>query len=389
MSIRISDIPQADNLNDVANVINAISSGAETYQDIASIIRKTDRQGRYYRLAAELLGFIKNHRNKSVLTLKGKEFLRKRNDQDALLRTAILNCKIIQRMIPFFELNTNGITREQIIDFLKEITRSKSKTMMPRRASTIISWLKEVNIVTDINGNYFLDQNVGKNIKLLSFSDVTEPIIPNGYSLKEYEDLIFELVVKSIEDPNQKFQIKGRLITASDISEQLKDLGLNWDLKVSSGKTKNYKADFIDTLTRDKLIECVSLFRDSSYFLVNFTLNSTCKVTTKKNLPQPSKKKAENDDVGKRIQFSTGYMGNTKRNLELIIDSTLPDFKKNIPDEWKNIIVYNNYMIHDIELPKNITNSQLLRILAIRKGKIIRSIEVDGETYENQFSFLA
>ena len=205
----------------------------------------------------------------------------------------------------------------------------------------------------------------------------------------EYEDLILELVAKSIEDPNRKFEIKGKLITGGDISEQLKDLGLNWDLKESSGKTKNYKADFIDTITSDKLIECVDLFRDTSYFLVNFNLNAACKVTTKKNLPQPSKKKAEDDDVGKRIQFCTGYMGNTKSNLDLIIDSTIPDFKKNIPNEWKNIIVYNNYLINDIELPKNITNSQLLRILAIRKGKIIRTIEVDGETYENQFSFLA
>jgi len=205
----------------------------------------------------------------------------------------------------------------------------------------------------------------------------------------EYEDLILELVAKSIEDPNRKFEIKGTLITGSDISEQLKELGLNWDLKESSGKTKNYKSDFLDTLTRDKLIECISFFRNSSYFLVNFNLNPACKVTTKKNIPQPSKKKAEDDDVGKRIQFSTGYMGYNKRNLDLIIDSTVPDFKNNIPNEWKNIIVYNNYLIDDIELPKNVTNSQLLRILSIRKGKIIRIIEVDGETHENQFLFVA
>ena len=230
---------------------------------------------------------------------------------------------------------------------------------------------------------YSRGEFIGPAIKITSSS--------TKFTLKgshEYEDLILELVAKSIEDPNRKFEIKGKLITGSDITEQLKDLGLNWDLKESSGKTKNYKSDFIDTIKKDKLIECINFFRNSSYFLANFNLNSTCKVTTKKNVPQPSKKKAEDDDVNKRIQFSTGYMENTKRNLDLIIDSTVPDFKKNIPNEWKNIIVYNNYMINEIELPKNVKNSQLLRILAIRKGKIIRTIDIDGETYENQFSFI-
>lgn len=205
----------------------------------------------------------------------------------------------------------------------------------------------------------------------------------------EYEDLILEIVSKSIEDPNRQFEIKGRLITGSENSEQILKLGLNWELKESTGKTKNYKSDFIDQVTRDKLIECNSIFRENSYFLVSFNINSTCKVTTKKSIPQPSKKKVEDDDVSKRIQFSTGYIKNTKNNLELIIDSILPDFKDVIPKNWNNIVICNNYLITDIKLPKNMKDSRLLRIFAIREGKIIRTIEIDGETHENQFSFLA
>jgi hypothetical protein len=205
----------------------------------------------------------------------------------------------------------------------------------------------------------------------------------------EYEDLIIEIIAKSIEDPKQEFEIRGRIVTGSDISEQLTKLGLNWKLKESTGKTKNYKSDFIDKITRDKLIECNSSFRTNSYFLVNFNLGSTCKVSTKKNIPQPSKKKVEDDDASKRIQFSTGYLRNTGKNLELVIDSVIPDFKKQIPNDWKNIMVYNNYLIDDIEVPKNIKDTRLLRIFAIRKGKIIRTIEIDGESYENQFPFLA
>ena len=205
----------------------------------------------------------------------------------------------------------------------------------------------------------------------------------------EYEDLILELVANSIEDPKKQFEIKGRVVTGSDISEQLIKLGLNWELKESTGKTKNYKSDFIDEMTRDKLIECNSSFRNNSYFLANFNISSTCKVSTKKSIPQPSKKKAEDDDVSARIQFSIGYMKNNKKNLELIIDSLIPDFKNRVPNNWKNIIVYNNYLIDDIVLPKNINDSRLLRVFAIRKGKLIRTVEIDGETHENQYSFLA
>jgi len=42
-------------LDDVIRTVEAVQGGAQSFQDIAGYIGKVDRQGRYYRLAAEIL----------------------------------------------------------------------------------------------------------------------------------------------------------------------------------------------------------------------------------------------------------------------------------------------------------------------------------------------
>ena len=204
----------------------------------------------------------------------------------------------------------------------------------------------------------------------------------------EYEDLILEIVAKTIPDANQKFEIKGKLISGEDINKIISELGFNWNLKKSTGQVQNYKADILDEATKDQLVESIDLFRENSYLLLNFNLNPSCKVSTKKNIPQPSKKKIEEDDVDKRIQFCTGYLSNKEKNLQIVLESSLPDFISEIPEKWKNITIFNNYKMTEVEIPKNIQNSRLLRIMAIRKGKLLRSIDIDGEIYEKQYNIV-
>ncbi|MFX1356085.1 MAG: hypothetical protein ACFFA8_02265 [Promethearchaeota archaeon] len=201
----------------------------------------------------------------------------------------------------------------------------------------------------------------------------------------EYEDLILEIVTKTISN-NSDFEIKGRLITGSDISKIISNLGFNWELKQSTGKTKNFKADIIDKTNREQLLNAIDMFRENSYLLISFNLGSNCKVTTKKNIPQPSKKKIEDDDVNKRVQFCTGYIRNNKQNLDYIINLIIPDFKADISSNWKSITLYNNYKITDIEIPKSLTDSRLMRIMSVREGKVFRSLEIDGEIIEKQYS---
>jgi hypothetical protein len=201
----------------------------------------------------------------------------------------------------------------------------------------------------------------------------------------EYEDLILEAVANTISE--DEVDIKGTLITGSDISELITNLGFDWNLKKSTGKTKNYKANILSKTNKGTLLESIDAFRKTSYFLISLNLNPTCKVTTKKNIPQPSQKKVEEDDLSKRIGFCSGTIVNNDKNLKMVKELSLHDFQSDIPEKWKSIIIKNNYKITDIILPDHIDNWQLKRILAIRKGKLFRSIDIDGEIIEKQYSF--
>jgi len=201
----------------------------------------------------------------------------------------------------------------------------------------------------------------------------------------EYEDLVQELVLKSISV--EEVEIEGILITGKDISERLRELNLEWDFKESTGKTKNFKAKFIETLQIEKIINLIDEFREYGYFLLDFKLGKWVKVDTKKRLPRPSKKKPIDDDVSDRVQFCKGYTDHTEENNKMIIDEVLYDFKDEVPEDWSKITLRNNYKIDEIAIPRDIKDSRLLRILAIRKGKLIRTAKIDDEVVEKQYPF--
>ena len=149
MKLRSFDIPQADRLPSVIMAAIAIGNGARTDVQIIQQIPglSTPRQGRYYRDALELLGFVETHRNNSRLTALGESFLLNPTIQNPILISAVLNIEVVQRLIPFFELHV-GATRAQIQNFLYEIVEGGAgNSTVPRRLSTLISWLGALNIV--------------------------------------------------------------------------------------------------------------------------------------------------------------------------------------------------------------------------------------------------
>ncbi|MBY8981340.1 MAG: hypothetical protein KGD57_00195 [Candidatus Lokiarchaeota archaeon] len=203
----------------------------------------------------------------------------------------------------------------------------------------------------------------------------------------EFEDIIQELVTKVY--PKDEIPITGLLITGSDIKDKIQNFGLDWKLKASTGKTKNYKAEILGEISRETLLKVFDEIRYLGYLLVSFAAaDKSCKVTTNKRLPQPSKKKPEDDDVTKRIGFCKGDIINTEKNLEMVIEELLPDFKSEISKNWKKIRILNTYKIDELEFPKNEKNSMLLRIMSIRKGKLIRTAIIDDESNEKQYSIV-
>ena len=188
MRIPSSEIPQADKLEDIVKVAEAVGKGNETYQDIAAYIGKVERQGRYYRRAAEVLGVIESHHNHAKLTKTGNKLLSTSDvkERNKLLTQLIFNVQIFQRMIPLFESNPRGITKDRIEKFMEEVTQPVGPSMMDRRASTIISWLTEVGVIKEVNSRYILDADLPEKLPYVEFK-ITEPILPKIDDLREYQ----------------------------------------------------------------------------------------------------------------------------------------------------------------------------------------------------------
>jgi len=191
MRIPTRDIPQADELSDVLEVVDAVATGSLTYQELADAVGKVERQGRYYRRAAEILGLIVSAgHNRSSLSALGREYVSvsgvKKNE---IVLQAVLNARIFQRIVPFLESKMPaGCTADEFKTFLDGVTEATGRTMMPRRANTLLGWLKSVGMVEIAHGRYSLCP-LPTSAGVIRFVDEKEPLLPTTFSLREYEEV--------------------------------------------------------------------------------------------------------------------------------------------------------------------------------------------------------
>lgn len=206
--IPITQVPQADELSKVITTVEAVQNDCKTDLQIADYVGFTDRQGRYYRLAAEILGLLENQNNNANLTEIGEDLVIL-NDENRIKKI-----RIILRAIPLFkkildkiEQSDDGLSRSQIIDFLKEIIEGSESTII-RRYSTIINWLIASLLVRlDIrelpDGEretvYIINDQID-DVDFSEINDLNESIYPVNYSkeidIKEDRFTVFELLRK-------------------------------------------------------------------------------------------------------------------------------------------------------------------------------------------------
>lgn len=189
MRVPSEEIPQADNLFDVVRTVIAVGQGARTFQQIAQAINKVDRQGRYYRKAAEIIGLVINRSNNASLTPLGLSFVR--NDPTVshpILIQGVFNSRIFQRIIPFLESKgTDGVSRDEFKSFLIETTDLGNTSMPNRRISTVISWANDLGMVSVINGRYVIaQQTINRLVPIIEFNNSDEPLLPSSNNLIEY-----------------------------------------------------------------------------------------------------------------------------------------------------------------------------------------------------------
>jgi hypothetical protein len=191
MKIPSKDVIQADSPEREVQTIEAIAQGAKTDDDIAKAIGGLDaRQGRYYRRAGEILGFLRRDaQNKSALTALGREYAgaSAQRKRDLMLRVLLMN-PLVQRLIPFLEAKgKTGASRAELERFLPGVAELGTRSMAHRRASSYIHWLRTFGLAEIRRGNLVL-QPLPAAIPLVRYESDEEPIFPNRYELEEYEE---------------------------------------------------------------------------------------------------------------------------------------------------------------------------------------------------------
>lgn len=192
--ITSKDIPQADKLVSVLQTVIAVGRGSHSDIEIANQIPGIEgdaRQGRYYRNAAVKLGFISNSHNHAELNHKGIELLNNPVLTNPLFISSVLSLEVYQKLLPYLEIHTEGLTRNDIMNYLISISDpSMGQSMIPRRISTIIAWLKVMGLlIEDTQRNFKLNNNIYSLIPIFEIEDIDQPIFPITGDLIEFETI--------------------------------------------------------------------------------------------------------------------------------------------------------------------------------------------------------
>jgi hypothetical protein len=146
------EIPQADLLEDVLACARIVSKGGTvSYQEIATMLRKTDRQGRYYRRAAEILGLIESAgKNSSRLTPLGDLVLAADEQQRRnILSQRLARLTIFQIVLQALANSGGSMDRTELEQLLRANTTLVTREMRHRRLKTILSWLVSVRLARE------------------------------------------------------------------------------------------------------------------------------------------------------------------------------------------------------------------------------------------------
>ncbi len=190
MRIQSFEVPQADRLESVVQVIINVANGSRTDAEIIHNIGdlNTTRQGRYYRLAAELLGFITNRSNNAQLTANGEQFVQNPTLNNPVFIAAVLGLEVNQRLLPYIELFPDGLAREDIEEYLKSIVaRDIGESMIGRLVKTILSWLMTIKVITEVDHRFRSVNLFTANLPVLEIDNIEQPILPTSGALDEYQ----------------------------------------------------------------------------------------------------------------------------------------------------------------------------------------------------------
>ena len=278
------EIPQADTLDNIIDVVEFVAKGYSSYQMIAKKLGLVERQGRYYRLAGELLGFIHNvpHQNRASLTPLGKKFLSSPSDERrTMIFAQIFSVPVVQTVIGILVASGGCALQEEIYGVLFDIVTDSTKTMMRRRLQTVLSWLGTLGIITK-SGSVVKLANFPESTNLIEIKDVRLPVLPRIEETKLFKDVFasalsnreiiqVEARIASLERTNQNHEILrnmfaqrvrscGTISTFNsyvDLAARINNASIIVEAKILGSNLEDEIHRGLSQLTKFKALQCL------------------------------------------------------------------------------------------------------------------------------------
>ena len=191
------------------------------------------------------------------------------------------------------------------------------------------------------------------------------------WAIKTSAEYANYLVKRCLADVQKPLKIKGAIISTLDIKDKI-----NFEID----KVKNYmgiKQILINTeIDPSDILELMDAFPRAFFALTFKSEKNDLKVKAK---PPKSAKPSSKGDKKPKADFCSLKTTDPQMTTDLFFD--YPEFKE--------ISVEHTIVIEDIKIPKNVEDPVQMRENAVRKGKIIREIMVDGNEFKEEKAFIA
>jgi hypothetical protein len=192
--------------------------------------------------------------------------------------------------------------------------------------------------------------------------------------------------------PKGSHKVSGLIESYTDRQEEFDKLRMpiSWKKSKKKGAT-TYKAKLKEVAPLEDIREIVEKDGPTTFFLLSMSPrdgSKPWKIKTKTSFPK-APKGGEDEEV-KAPNFVTGAIANTPVSFEFILNEVLPDLKDQVTHHTKKIMIRNDIIIEDIEIPEDSNLSfKEKRKLAKKRGKLIRKISIDKAEKELEYSFYA
>jgi hypothetical protein len=139
--IGTKDVPQANSLHRVCNLIALVDQGIEDKQELTRQLGLVKRELDYYMYAAQILSFAHFEPPDFYLTQSGKTYLMglRPEEKRAMLASAVREATVFRELLSV--AGEEELSKESVTAFLEE-RAGLNRTTARRRADTIIAWLK-------------------------------------------------------------------------------------------------------------------------------------------------------------------------------------------------------------------------------------------------------